>query len=79
MPFSKGLCDCDFSLGGGYGDGTDIRKLAYFESAINPEYAKGKVSKVILFSKRCRTVAGYCHMMLDTVNPGLAMLRCVNV
>ncbi len=33
-----------YSLGGGYGDGTDIRKLAYFESAINPEYASGKVS-----------------------------------
>lgn len=30
-----------FSLGGGYGDGTDIRKLAYFESAINPEYVAG--------------------------------------
>ena len=34
----------NFSLGGGYGDGTDIRKLAYFESAINPEYTSGKVS-----------------------------------
>ena len=38
------------SLGGGYGDGTDIRKLAYFESAINPEYADGKVSRTFLSS-----------------------------
>lgn len=50
--YCKYLSDFYFSLGGGYGDGTDIRKLAYFESAINPEYAKGKVSKVIIFGKR---------------------------
>lgn len=42
------------SLGGGYGDGTDIRKLAYFESAINPEYvAGGQRDKTKVVTYKC--------------------------
>ncbi|XP_028390811.1 major vault protein-like [Dendronephthya gigantea] len=41
------------SLGGGYGDGTDIRKLAYFESAINPDYTDGKRDKMKVVTYKC--------------------------